>query len=243
MTEQFTKVLVVEDEMLIGAKISMYLTDMGYEVAGILPRGEEAVAYCRQSPPDLLLLDINLKGELDGVETAVEILKERRIPIIYITANADDLNFNRAKSTRPEAFISKPFKKLDLQRAIELVVSKYKEVAEEDSVDDSFILSDRIFVRHRDGMVKIILADILYIEADRSYCKIHTADSEYLLSMPLKALYEKLESKVLIRVHRSYLINLLQVEKVSESHAIIGQAAIPIGKNYRDELSKRLRLI
>ncbi|MVM33754.1 response regulator [Spirosoma sp. HMF4905] len=64
------KILVVEDEMLIGAKISMLLTNLGYEVAGILPRGEEAIVHVEENRPDIILLDINLKGKMDGIETA-----------------------------------------------------------------------------------------------------------------------------------------------------------------------------
>uniref|UniRef100_UPI0040478FBF response regulator n=1 Tax=Mariniflexile sp. TaxID=1979402 RepID=UPI0040478FBF len=69
---------------------------------------------------DILLLDINLKGKIDGIETAQIMQKTYNIPIIYLTANADEAHFNRAKSTNPYAFISKPFKKLDLERAIEI---------------------------------------------------------------------------------------------------------------------------
>ena len=115
------KILVVEDEMLIGAKISMLLTNLGYEVTGILPRGEDALINVEENKPDIIVLDINLKGKIDGIETAT-ILQQKNIPVIYLTANADDATFNRAKLTRPTAFISKPFKQLDLQRAIELTI-------------------------------------------------------------------------------------------------------------------------
>ena len=64
------KLLIVEDEMIIGAKISMQLTHLGYEVTGILPRGEEAILHVEENKPDIILLDINLKGKIDGIETA-----------------------------------------------------------------------------------------------------------------------------------------------------------------------------
>ena len=118
------KILIVEDEMIIGAKISMYITNMGYEVIGLLAKGEEALVHIRSNRPDIILLDIRLKGELDGIETAQEMQLEYDIPVIYITANSDDVHFNRAKSTRPQAFISKPVKRLDLHRAIELTLAR-----------------------------------------------------------------------------------------------------------------------
>src|SRR5690606_21909475 len=118
------KILIIEDEMVIAANISLQLSELGYEVTGILPRGEEALSHIKIDKPDIILLDISLKGEMDGIETAHEIQKHYKIPIIYLTANSDEAHFNRAKETHPYAFISKPFKKLDLQRAIELTVDR-----------------------------------------------------------------------------------------------------------------------
>ena len=121
--DQATKILIVEDEMIIAANISLQLTSLGYEITAIIPRGEEALVHIKKNRPDIVLLDIRLKGEIDGIETAQIMQKSFNIPIIYLTANADDSHFNRAKTTNPYAFISKPFKKLDLQRAIELTIN------------------------------------------------------------------------------------------------------------------------
>ncbi len=124
-------VLIVEDEMIIAANIALQLNHLGYQVNGIIPRAEEVLPHIKQQVPDILLMDINLKGEMDGIELAGLIRNEFKIPIIYLTANADEAHFNRAKSTNPYAFISKPFKKIDLQRAIELTIIR---VAEENKV-------------------------------------------------------------------------------------------------------------
>ena len=99
------KILVVEDEMIIGAKISMQLSELGYEVTGILPRGEEVLNHLKENKPDIVLLDIQLKGKMDGIETAALVEQHFQIPVIFLTANTDDATFNRAKTTRPAAFI------------------------------------------------------------------------------------------------------------------------------------------
>src|SRR5450432_1589638 len=241
------KILVVEDEMIIGAKISMQLTSLGYEVTGILPRGEEAIIHVEENKPDIVLLDIHLKGKLNGIETALQIQKLADIPIIYLTANSDEATFNRAKASRPYAFISKPYKQLDLQRAIELTISRMAENetgphAEESSDDERpFILSDRIFVRHREKMIKIIVAEILYIEADRNYCRIFTKNKEYLLSITLKTIEEKLPGRIFLRTHRSYIINLAHVDEVAEGHVIIDQKAIPLSAGLKEQLLQRIQ--
>lgn len=241
-----TRILIVEDEMIIAARLSMLLEQMGYEVAGIIPRGEEAVKHCRDTPPSILLLDINLKGVLDGIETAQVIQKDLDIPIIYLTSNTDQAHFDRAKKTRPYAFLSKPYKKSELQRTLDLVVERLNsEPKNPKPADqkDSYILSDRIFVRHQNTMVKVFLRDIMYVEAERSYCRITAKDTEYLLSMPLKEMDEKLQPANFFRLHRSYVVNLQQLDTVGETHVTIKGKAIPIGKSYREEFLRRIQLI
>lgn len=243
------KILVVEDEMIIAAKISMQLTSLGYEVTGILPRGEQAIQQVKENRPDIILLDINLKGELDGIETARQVQLFADIPIIYLTANSDEATFNRAKPTRPSAFISKPFKQLDLQRAIELAISRMAENATGANTDHKtdeaqpFILSDRIFVRYKEKMIKILLADILYMEADRNYSRIFTGTREYLLSITLKAIEEKMPTQLFMRAHRSYLINITQVDEVAEMHVMINKKSIPLGTGMREQLMHRIKTL
>ncbi len=247
--ESSIKILVVEDEMIIAAKISMQLTNLGYEVTAILPRGEEAIQHVQENKPDIVLLDINLKGKIDGIETAKQIQQQLNIPVIYLTANADDATFNRAKTTKPAAFISKPFKQLDLQRAIELTISRMGQNETAHSIENNIIndqpviLDDRIFVRNRDKMMKIMVADILYIEADRNYSRIFTNSKEFLLSTTLKTIEEKLSGHLFVRIHRSYIINLAHVDEVAESHVIIAQKIIPLSSGLKEHLLQRIQTL
>ncbi len=241
---QAVKILIVEDEMIIAANISLQLSTLGYEVSGIIPRGEEALLHIKQNPPDIVLMDIQLKGELNGIETAQLMQQDYDIPVIYLTANADDGHFEKAKATHPYAFISKPFKKLDLQRAIELTINhiQTKEITSEQSISP-FILSDCIFVRSHEKMVKVHIKDILYIEAERNYCRIHSKDKEYLLVITLKDLDEKLPQEHFLRIHRSFIVNISQIDEIANTHVVISKKAIPISKPLKDELLKRLQTI
>lgn len=240
------KILIVEDEMVIAANISMELTNLGYEVTAILPRGEDVLPNIKQNRPHLVLMDINLKGELDGIEIARSIRKEYDIPIIYLTANSDEQHFERAKETKPEAFISKPFKKLDLRRAIALTETRIREEPPTKSTKKEaspFIISDSVFVRHNDKLVKVLINDILYIEAERNYCRIHTKDREYLLVLSLKDMDENLGDRDFLRVHRSYIINISQIQEVAHTHVVIAKKAIPISRGYKGELMNRLHTL
>jgi DNA-binding LytR/AlgR family response regulator len=242
------RILIVEDEMIIAANLSLQLTNLGYEVCGIIPRGEEALLHIRENPPDIILMDIQLKGEMDGIEVIRSMQREVNIPVIYLTANADDAHFSRAKETHPYAFISKPFKKLDLQRAIELTISQSEssnQLEKPQVVDgqSSYVLNEYLFVRNNNKLVKVDIKEIRYIEAERNYCRIYANDKEYLLVMTLKEMDEKLPQNHFIRVHRSFIVNIARIDEIATTHIVIGKTAIPITKVLKDELMKRIQTI
>ena len=234
-------ILIVEDEMIIAANISLQLTHLGYEVIGIIPRAEGVLPQLTKQIPDIILMDINLNGDLDGIELVHLIQKEFKIPIIYLTANSNEAHFNRAKGTNPYAFVSKPFKKLDLQRAIELTLVRIQEERNTEksadaTAEEPFILSDCIFVRSHDKMVKVCISNILYIEAERNYCKIHCKDREHLLVMTLKDIEEKLVSNTLLRIHRSFIVNLSHIDEIATNHVVIAKKAIPLSADLKKKL-------
>jgi DNA-binding LytR/AlgR family response regulator len=234
-------ILIVEDEMIIAASLSLQLTRLGYEVSGIVSRAEEVLLHISKQIPDIILMDINLKGELDGIEVVHLVQKEFKIPIIYLTANSNEAHFNRAKETNPYAFVSKPFKKLDLQRAIELTLVRIQEERNNEksvdlAVEEPFILSDCIFVRNHDKMVKVCINNILYIEAERNYCKIHCKEKEHLLVMTLKDIEEKLVSNTLLRIHRSFIVNLTHIDEIATNHVVIAKKAIPLSADLKKKL-------
>ncbi len=227
-----------------------------YEVNCILSAKEEIYQQIKENKPDIILLDTQLKGQEDAIETAVKIKKCSSIPIIYIMDEADNRTFNRAMITRPAAFISKPFKKLDLQRAIELAI--YNNVPAEAILNnlpnesnngdvpfaaETLILSDRIFVHCRDKMIKIMIADIMYIEADRNYSRIFTPRKEFLLSTTLKTIEVRLPKELFIRIHRSYIINISLVDEVGESYVLIMDKQIPLSAALREQLLKHIQTI
>lgn len=240
-------VLIVEDEMIIAANISLQLNNLGYQVTGIVPRAEEVLPHIKQQLPDILLMDINLKGKLDGIALAGLIQAEYKIPIIYLTANADEVHFDRAKSTNPYAFISKPFKKLDLQRAIELtlirVAEEKKSKETQEASEEPFVFSDAIFVRRHDKMVKVNINDILYIEAERNYCKIYCKEKEYLLVATLKDLEEKLTVNNLLRIHRSFIVNLCHIDEIANNYVVIAKKTIPLSSELKKQLLLHIQKI
>lgn len=238
------RILIVEDDMIIAANLSLQLTGLGYEVTGIESRGEEAMVHAKKNTPDILLLDINLKGPLNGIDTAKEIQKYRDIPIIYLTANSDETTFAAAKKTHPRAFITKPFNRLNLHRTIALVVEQLKDKETiETSAQELDVLEDRIFIRQHRHMIKLLLSAILYIEADRNYCTIITDSANYVLTSTLKTMEDKLPKSHFIRVHRSFMVNLSKLDTVADHHVEIGRKVIPLSKSHKEQLLDRIQTI
>ena len=241
------KILVVEDEMIIGAKISMQLTNLGYEVTGLLCRGEDAILHMEDNKPDVVLLDIQLKGKLDGIETAKQLQQLSDTSIIYLTANSDEATFNRAKATKPAAFISKPFNQLDLQRAIELSICRRDETDNHIAINNNtpelkpFILNDCIFVRSFEKMMKVPFKCILYIEAERNYCRIHSIEKEYLIVITLKEIEDKLPANYFLRVHRSFIVNISHIDEIAASHVMIAKKTIPLSADLKKNLLLRIQ--
>lgn len=239
-----TRILIVEDDMIIAANLSLQLTNLGYDIVGIASRGEDAIAQALASPPDIILMDINLRGKLNGIEAVAIIRSKNDIPVIYLTANSDEATFSKAKDTHPYAFISKPFNKLDLQRTIALVVERITESKEGfENIQNIEVLEDRIFVRHNGRMERLLLEDILYIVADRNYCTLVTNKANHVLTSTLKTMEEKLPKSTFVRVHRSYIINISKLDVLADGHLEIGRKVIPIGKSHKELLLNRLHTI
>jgi DNA-binding LytR/AlgR family response regulator len=243
------KILMVEDDMIIAADISMQLTKLGYEVTGINTRGEDALNTIKNNQPDIVLMDIVLSGKMNGIETAQIILEDFQVPVIFLTSNSDDATFQQAIKAKPYAFISKPFQKSDLERTLKLtlqriMVEKESEPSNESS-DHVSAMDDRLFIRHKNQLVKVLLTDILFAEADRNYCKIYTENQTYLLSVPLRNIESQLPSDSFIRVHRSFVVNLKKVDAISEYHEylIIQSHQVPIARRSKEEVVKRLKMI
>jgi CheY-like chemotaxis protein len=117
-------VLLVEDDNIIAKVAEWRLKNLGYSLCGRATTGAEAMELVVKNKPDIVLMDINIKGEIDGIETARMIKKGFNIPVVYVTSHSDGPTLERAKETKPDGFIMKPFEDNDLRVAIELALRK-----------------------------------------------------------------------------------------------------------------------
>lgn len=125
--EKAINILIVEDELLIAKNLSHKLENLGYQIVGIVSSGADAIQRAGEMEPDLILMDIVIKGDIDGIETAVIINQKFDIPIIYTTAYADDETLQRAENTGSYGYLLKPFKQRELHATIKIALSKHQE--------------------------------------------------------------------------------------------------------------------
>jgi two-component system, cell cycle sensor histidine kinase and response regulator CckA len=120
------RILIVEDENIIALDIKRSLVNLGYDVVGTAASGEDAIIKAEQSHPDLVLMDIMLKGEMDGIEAAEKIRKRFDIPLVFLTAYANDTVLERAKIIQPFGYILKPFRENELHTNIEIALYRHE---------------------------------------------------------------------------------------------------------------------
>ena len=118
------RILLVEDDDIIAKVTDWRLKNLGYVVCGRAVSASEAMELVVKATPDLVLMDINIKGDVDGIDTANMIKKGFNIPVVYVTSHSDGPTIERARATKPDGFIVKPFEDNDLRVAIELALKK-----------------------------------------------------------------------------------------------------------------------
>jgi PAS domain S-box-containing protein len=173
------RILVVEDEAIVALDIRRQLTDLGYEPAAQTMRGEDAVTLAEQLRPDLVLMDVQLTGEMDGIATAQEIRAKFSIPVVFLTAFASDEILKRAKLAEPYGYIIKPFEDRDLRTVIEMAL--YKHQAERD-LKESHTALTAIVQGAMDGFY-FIDAQCHFLDVNEAFCQMTGYSREELLGM------------------------------------------------------------
>ena len=119
-------ILIVEDDVIIGEDIKKSVRNIGHEIVDFVPSGEQALERAEKLRPDLVLMDIVLRGRLNGIETAEQIHKQFQIPIVFLTAYADKITMSRAQRANPYGYILKPFEDEELKTVLEQAIERRK---------------------------------------------------------------------------------------------------------------------
>jgi two-component system response regulator LytT len=210
------KILVVEDEIIIAEYISKILKKNNFQ--NIRTANDEKAALEEMSSflPDIILMDINLSGKNSGIDLAK--VKNENAIIIFITGQADFALMTEAFKTNPEAYLTKPIKKVDVLAAINLAVHK----------------KENKILQFKDGYdtIKLSFNNILYLEADGNYINIYTEFKKYTIRASLSVMFKKLPLEFFKQTHRSYIVNIYKIERVTSNSIKLNNIELPLSRSF-----------
>lgn len=209
-------VLVVDDNQEESDALVKVLRDNSYHVAGVATSKEEGVQMMQAYCPDVIIIDVFLQGQPDGILFAGIVSTTTRIPFVFLTNSKDRQVFKAAHLTHPYSFLLKPFNELEIFYAIEISIEKcYDQSSVFTSVTQGAVMgSDFLFVKRNSALVKVGIADIIYIEVAERYCHIVTLKDKFVVQMTLKKILEILVPYGFIQTNRSYIINRSSVVEI-----------------------------
>ena len=244
------RVLIIEDNLSSALDEEMLIDELGYELAGVVDNGEEALLKIGVSEPDLILMDIDLKGKLTGLDIA-RLIKSKNIPIIFTTSFKDRETYAEAMQTNAYGYLVKPFNKLSLQSAIEMAVRSVYEkeigiISKESSPwQTDLLLRDNFMIKQNGILQKVKISDIQFVHGEGNYCTLHTDKKRFVVKMSMKKILAKLEPHLFTHIHKSYLAQLNKIDSVDtlNNKVKIGRNDIPLGRNFKSDLLKRFDLL
>jgi two-component system, LytTR family, response regulator LytT len=246
------RILIVEDELVVSKYIEACLKNLGYDIADIVTTGEDAISKADSIRPDLILMDIRLNGKMTGTEAAVKIKEIMDVPIVFLTAYADEKNIEMAKASEPYGYLVKPFYEKELHTTIAMALNKHEKVRmlkkERDlyySVIENKNASDSLYIRTNSRLKRIKYDEICYVEALRDYIIISTAAENYTARINMKEITRFLPERDFVRIHKSYIVRLDKIFSIKYVSLIIegSMKEIPVGNFYRKDLYARLNLL
>lgn len=233
-----TKVLVVEDELIIADNINEYLVELGYEILEPCITYSEAINVIEKEKPDMVILDIFISGKKTGIDVANEIKRNYKIPFIYLTSNTDSNTFQNAKITDPLGFLVKPFTKQDLQTNLELALHNFSKINKQ---NEKGIIPEALFIKKDQALHRVNMKDIIYLKSDSVYIDFHMLDdTTYTIRGALLEYQDKL-NKSFLRVHRSYIANLHYLTKIESKSIFLNDIEIPVAKKQKEFLLKYIK--
>jgi Response regulator of the LytR/AlgR family len=230
-------ILVVEDDSSFALEIEMMISELGYKYLGNPKNSFQTLEAIVKERPDLIILDININGGVDGI-TLAKAFAYKKIPVIYITGYESPEYFNRAKETDHIAYLVKPFHMLTLRSAIEKAFLKTQ------NLGASPEKTDALFVKNNNILHKIYLTEIKWIEVNGNYCYLFAQGKKHVLKMSLTKMLQNINKKnIFLQIHRNYIVQRRFITNYnSKNHSIkIDDSFIPVGRKYKNEVIALLK--
>lgn len=230
MNSSNIKIGIVEDEVLIADSLERNLRKHGYTVVPYAICYEEAIEMIVEHDPDILILDINLEEEKNGIQVAKYIRENYSTPFIFLTSYLDSDTLSAAKETSPAGYLTKPFHFESLYTTIEVALyNSTKEKKDQTVVLQTGTIKEKVQVK-----------DILYLKSDHVYVEVYMKERTLLVRNSLKNLVDELPEKQFFQVHRSYAVNIDHVVSFGSGIVFLDDKEIPVSRTYQQSLLAQL---
>lgn len=212
------------------------IIDSGFSLVGSSATAEKAWEDLKNgAEPDLVLLDINLAGEKDGVWLAQKIREEYEVAIVYLTAFGDANTLDLVEQTKPNGYLMKPYNTPTLLTTIKIAIEGFKKSQEDKEPTDSII-----FIKDSSLRIKLNVKEIYYVQSDGNYLNIVLKNKKHVIRSKMSDFKKELFSSEFLRVHQRYIVNINKIEQVGSDHITIAGLDIRLSGNYKTELKKAL---
>lgn len=245
------RILIVEDDPSIAENIEEILELLDYTNIDIANSANQAIKVIKKYRPDLIFMDIKLKGDKDGIELG-EIIKQMiDVPIVYVTSYSDPTIIERAKRINPAGFIVKPFNTNDIHAMVEIVLyNKRTRPLSSDtgpsktSPESPYLVNDAVYIKADNAFERVDYEDIYYVEANGNMVTIFTKHRNYIIRKSMKDMEEKLPSNLFLRVQKSFIVQLGQIENFSTKEINLKMgASVQVGRQYYNSFLAKLNTI
>lgn len=210
-------IVIVEDEFFVAKHIKRIVSNQGFEVAAVYHSAEDFLKL-KSYDFDAALVDILLSGKKTGIDVA-QVLQAQNKPFIFLTANQDEKTLSKATMLVPQAYITKPFKTIDVEAALHILAAK---------------LPQKLSIKGAYGEEYISPNEIYFIKADGSYTEIHCSKGKIVQRKLMKD-FEDVLPDYFQRVHRSYLVNENFIDSKSRKFLVVKGQHVPVSRNYKNE--------
>lgn len=226
-----TKVLIVDDEVLISEQLNVILEDIGYQITDIAFNTESALVSLKENPPEIAILDIKMHGKNQGFEIAKYIKENMDIPFIFLSSFADNSTVNEASKFEPNAYILKPFNEANIYSTLKIVLSNHAK-------NNNFF---EVRIGHE--VFKIKEDDLLYIMSADKYIEIHTKTQTFLKRDSIDTFIQDNNLTGIIRIHRSYVVKLSNINSVKGKTIYIKDIELKISNTYLEDFNNAFNRI
>lgn len=238
-------VLIVEDTQAESDALTNVLEANNYTIVGVAKTFKTALELFYTKPVDIVVLDIFLNGNPEGISFAetISVTPNTSKPFVFLTSSTDRKIFERAKLTQPFSYLMKPFNELEILYALEIAVEKFYEQPDVflGNEEDTIISSEYLFIKKGKSLKKVLLRDIIYIEVEEKYCNIITENEKFVILISLAKISKLLDDALFSKTHRNFIVNTEKIVEIIPSDNLIilsGNHSATLSDTYKDILKK-----